>query len=58
MQAAAIFADASGFTALTEKLSALPNGAELMCKAINAFLTAINAFLTVIVACVHSTIVT
>ena len=46
MQAAAIFADASGFTALTEKLSALPNGAELMCKAI-------NAFLTVIVACVH-----
>ena len=37
--AAAIFADASGFTALTEKLATLPDGAERMCSAINAFLT-------------------
>ena len=43
---AALFADASGFTALTEKLSTYPNGAELMCQAI-------NGFLTLVIDCVH-----
>ena len=36
--AAAIFADASGFTALTERLSRLPDGAERMCSIMNSFL--------------------
>ena len=38
MLAAAIFADASGFTALTERLSRLPDGAERMCGIMNNFL--------------------
>ena len=46
MQVASLFADASGFTALTEKLATLPDGAELMCKAMNGFLTRI-------IECVH-----
>eukprot|EP00966_Prymnesium_polylepis_P201249 4662992-Prymnesium_polylepis.2 len=36
--ACVIFADASGFTALTEQLDALPNGAEVMCAIMNGFL--------------------
>ena len=44
--AAALFADASGFTQLTEKLSTLPDGAERMCDAMNRFLTRI-------IECVH-----
>ena len=40
LEAAALFADASGFTALTEKLSTLPDGAERMCTAMNGFLSA------------------
>jgi len=39
LQAAALFSDASGFTALTEKLAQQANGAEKMCKIMNAFLT-------------------
>ena len=35
--AAVLFSDASGFTALTERLSMLPNGAEQMCTVINKF---------------------
>eukprot|EP00965_Chrysotila_dentata_P214208 6188076-Pleurochrysis_carterae.AAC.1 len=31
-QAAMLFADASGFTALTERLALKPDGAELMCQ--------------------------
>ena len=38
MLAAAIFADASGFTALTERLWKLPDGAERMCDIMNSFL--------------------
>ena len=38
LQAAAIFADASGFTSLTERLTRLPDGAERMCAIMNAFL--------------------
>lgn len=38
LRVAAIFADASGFTALTERLSRLPDGAERMCEIMNAFL--------------------
>ncbi|EGD79334.1 hypothetical protein PTSG_09748 [Salpingoeca rosetta] len=34
---AVLFADASGFTRLTERLSKLPNGAELLCSVLNAF---------------------
>ena len=37
-EAAMIFADASGFTALTEKLAAKADGAELMCQIMNKFL--------------------
>tara|TARA_B110001452_G_scaffold69193_1_gene55822 strand:+ start:2527 stop:6096 length:3570 start_codon:yes stop_codon:yes gene_type:complete len=40
-EAAMIFADASGFTALTEKLAARPDGAERMCEIMNRFLGAI-----------------
>ena len=40
-EAAMIFADASGFTALTEKLAARADGAELMCEIMNKFLGAI-----------------
>ena len=40
-ESAALFADASGFTALTEKLAQLPDGAEVMCNAMNKFLTAV-----------------
>ena len=36
-EAAVLFADMSGFTALTERLSAKDNGAEKLCDAINAF---------------------
>ena len=35
LQAATIFADASGFTSLTERLSRLPDGAERMCEVSN-----------------------
>ena len=45
-EAAALFADASGFTQLTEKLSTLPDGAERMCDAMNRFLTQV-------INCVH-----
>ena len=45
-EAAALFADASGFTALTERLAKLPDGAERMCSAMNGFLTRM-------IACVH-----
>ena len=34
-----MFCDASGFTALTEKLAQQPNGAERMCSIMNEFLT-------------------
>eukprot|EP00820_Chromera_velia_P016442 Cvel_26024.t1-p1 / transcript=Cvel_26024.t1 / gene=Cvel_26024 / organism=Chromera_velia_CCMP2878 / gene_product=Adenylate cyclase type 10, putative / transcript_product=Adenylate cyclase type 10, putative / location=Cvel_scaffold3031:619-7739(-) / protein_length=677 / sequence_SO=supercontig / SO=protein_coding / is_pseudo=false len=36
-QAAVVFADASGFTAMTEKLSKQPNGAEMLSNCINSF---------------------
>ena len=36
---AVLFADASGFTALTERLSNQENGTELLCQTINAFFT-------------------
>ena len=37
LDAAVLFADASGFTALTERLAQRPNGAELMCQIMNRF---------------------
>ena len=37
LDAAVLFADASGFTALTERLAQRPNGAELMCQIMNKF---------------------
>ena len=40
-EAATLFADASGFTALTEKLAQRPNGAELMCSIMNRFIGAV-----------------
>ena len=40
LHAAAIFSDASGFTALTERLAQQPNGAEVMCRTMNRFLSA------------------
>ena len=40
-EAATIFADASGFTALTEKLAKSRDGAELMCRIMNRFIGAI-----------------
>ena len=35
---AVLFSDASGFTALTERLALRPDGAEKMCEIMNAFL--------------------
>ena len=40
-EAATLFADASGFTALTEKLAQRKNGAELMCEIMNRFIGAV-----------------
>ena len=40
-EAATIFADASGFTQLTEKLAKSRDGAELMCRIMNRFIGAI-----------------
>ena len=40
-EAATLFADASGFTALTEKLAQHKNGAELMCEIMNRFIGAV-----------------
>jgi class 3 adenylate cyclase len=39
LNSAVFFADMSGFTALTEKLAAHTDGAELMCNALNGFFT-------------------
>ena len=36
-EAAVLFADMSGFTALTERLAGKPNGAEKLCDALNDF---------------------
>lgn len=36
---AVLFADASGFTALTQRLSEKPNGAEKLCAILNRFFT-------------------
>ena len=38
MEACVVFSDASGFTALTERLASLPDGAEKMCIIMNDFL--------------------
>jgi hypothetical protein len=38
-EAAVLFCDASGFTALTERLAALPNGAEKLTVILNRFFT-------------------
>ena len=38
LHAATLFVDASGFTALTERLTSRPDGAELMCQVMNKFL--------------------
>ena len=46
LEAAVLFADASGFTALTEKLAQRPNGAELMCQIMNRFFGAV-------IECIH-----
>ena len=44
--AAVVFADASGFTALTERLATKPNGAELLSRCLNAFFTPLIEMVT------------
>jgi len=43
---AVVFSDASGFTALTERLALKPNGAELLSKCLNTFFTPLIDMLT------------